>query len=530
MSGNILMRWAGSTRLVTTEDLAQVPPELIRLYRTAKLLSLLFGVGIVASLVASLRLLFSGENRPWLVLGTAGSLLLLPQFLYYHTLVNNDCLVNLLCALALLCFIAAARRYAGGDRIPAARRGIACAIFTGLGLLTKQSAAVLVPLLPGLVWLRWRCQGNLAPRPRVFDALKHFFVLAATTVAAGGWWVLRSSLAGDPAGLKDQRLAHDWAFRSIELTPELFAKVVIDVTRTFIALFAGSFYGIPDWLYAIYLLIAAVILISLTVTVLRRRREILAVRTPCGLSRFVWSTLAFTVALNLVLIVVYNVQVVAPHGRLLFPTLVASGALFAGALQIISSGRRCVLASLVCALVLIQAGLFAWTFRNRMVPAVVQPSEHLLPLGVIPDGSTLPLGPIWGGTVQQPLSLLPGRLGGFRILIGRNSSLPQFGTVLHARLRTSLAPGSADHEFKPCSFRENGSADRWTEIELTAPLDLSEKTPALLLLQADKPWLHTPGINIYYEITTLESSPLLQPMIVDGQPTAYGLVISAVYR
>ena len=41
-----------------------------------------------------------------MLLGTA-PVILLPQFLYYQTLVNNDCLLNALAALAILAFTSA---------------------------------------------------------------------------------------------------------------------------------------------------------------------------------------------------------------------------------------------------------------------------------------------------------------------------------------------------------------------------------------------------------------------------------------
>lgn len=530
LSGNIRMRCAGSTRLVTTEELAAVPPELLRLYRNAKLLSLLFGIGIVACLVASLRLLFSGENGPWLVLGTVGPLLLLPQFLYYHTLVNNDCLVNLLCAMALSSFIATARRSASGNCAAGARWGTACAACAGLGLLTKQSAIVLAPLFPALIWMRWHCKRDFAPRHRLTDAVKHGIVLASVTVAAGGWWVIRSWLTGDPAGLKDQRLAHGWAFRPIELPPGQFASLFSDVARTFIAWFAGSYYGIPDRIYAVYLLVAVGLLLALASSALRHPGRSRSSGTPSGLSRFGWAVLVAAVAFNLALVAVYNVQVLAPQGRLLFPTLIASGALFAGSLHVISGGQRRVLAPLVSALVLVLGGLLAWVFTQRMVPAVTQPAENLVPLGVVVESSPPALGPIWGVSVQQPLLLPPGRLAGFRILIGRSSSLPQFGTVLHARLRTIPAFQSAGLDLKPSSLGENGSLDRWTDIELEEPLDLPDTTPGLLLLRADKAWFRTPGSDFYYEIVGLENSPRLKPMYIDGQLSQFGLAISAVYQ
>jgi hypothetical protein len=529
LSGNLALRAAGSTRLVAENDQAAVTPQLLRLYRTAKVLSLCFGVGIVACLVAGVRLVFPRESGPWLALGAGGPLLLLPQFLYFQTLVNNDCLVNLLCALALLAFLAAARCAEDGDPVRAWRWAVLCAVAAGLGLLTKQSAASLLPLLPALVWLRWRGRSHLTRRGRIFDALRHLALLAAVTVAAGGWWVLRSSLAGDPAGLQAQRTTHWWAFAPLGLSPEALGELLVGVARSFIALFAGGYYGIPDRVFALYLLIAAVLLVALAAGALRGRRVVAA--TAGSLPGAGWAALAAVVLFNLALIVIYNIEVRAPQGRLLFPSLVAIGLRVARSLLIISGGSTRRLALVACALAVSLCALFAWTFRERMVKAVLQPAENLLPLGILPpDGPVSALGPVWGGELQQPLLLTKGTLLGFRLPLQRDTYLPQFGTVLHARLRMTGPMGEVEHDFSSFAIGENDNVDRWTDIELKTPLEIPGMTPALLLLRADKPWLQKPGGNIFYQTVELAGSPLLRPLVINGEPSQVGLAITAVYR
>lgn len=530
-SANVAMRWSGSTRLASSEDLRQVPPELWRLYRTAKATSLLFGVGIVICLIASLRVVFTGENRDWLTLGTTGPLLLLPQFLYYQTLVNNDCLVNFLCALALYCFIAAARRVADGDAAGAWRFSVGCAAAVGLGLLTKPSAAALLPLLPALAWLQTGARATSPPRARFVTALRHLAILGAVTTVAGGWWLLRSYLSADPGGLLAAKAAHGWAFRQTGTPEDLLTIVITGVARSSIALFAGGYYGIPDLVYTIYLAVAAGLAIAGTPAVLSRLFRGHRVAKSTAIPALASGMLVVSVVSNLALLVKFNQQVIAPHGRLLFPTLIAAGIVFARALLAISGGSRRRLAPLVCALLVGLGGLFAWTFVNRMVPAVTQPEENLVPLGVIPDGKAADFGPIWGGTVQQPVLLPRGHLTGFRLPIERNSFLPQFGTVLHASLRRLPAtPGDPGRTFRPFPLGENDNSARWTEIELETPLDLPGLTPALLELRAEKPWLVAPGTDIYYKSIELDRSPQLKPLSVDGKPMTFGLALTAVYH
>jgi hypothetical protein len=363
----------------------------------------------------------------------------------------------------------------------------------------------------------------------MFAALRHLALLAAVTVAAGGWWVLRSALSGDPAGLEAQRTTHWWAFAPVGLSPDSLGELLVGVARSFIALFAGGYYGIPDRVFALYLLLAAVLLVALAAGALRGRRVVAA--TAGSLPRAGWAALAAVVVFNLALILIYNIEVRAPQGRLLFPALVAIGLLVARSVLIISGGSTRRLVLVVCVLAVSLCGPFAWTFRERMVKAVLQPPENLLPLGILPpDGPIFAVGPVWGGELLQPLLLEKGTVLGFRLPIRRDSFLPQFGTVLHARLRTAGPLGEAEHDFRPCAIGENDNADRWTDIELRTPLELPGKTHALLLLRADKPWLQKPGGDIFYQTVAVAGSPLLEPLVLNGQPSQVGLALTAVYQ
>ena len=526
------LRFNGGRQLVPRDFLRQVPRELLQLYRTAKMVSLLFGVGIVACLVAALRLLFSGPNRDWLILGGTAPLLLLPQFLYYQTLVNNDCLVNFLCALALLFFINAARTTVLEGEAATRRWGILCAAAIGLGLLTKQSAVVLTPLLPALACLRVRSVVQPPGGGRRFvGALHHFLLLAGVCFLSGGWWLLRSALANDLVGLKVQQLAHPWAFEPHSFSWHFLGNLAGGVTRSYVALFAGELYGIPGWTFLLYLVFAATLGAAFVWAAIIRLIGRKPGNRPASLRRLVWIMLATTLSLNLGLIVLYNLEVIAPHGRLLFPSLLALHAFFALGLHLsVGNGRR-PLAALVCVMIVYLGGLFLWTFRARMVTAVLQPDEHLVPLGINPGSEPYPLGPLWGKRLAQPLLLPPGRIAGLRLPISCTSYLPQFGTVVHARLRTfGTGSDSREYRFVPCSIADSDGSDGWTDLVLQTPVDLERPTPALLLLEARQPWFRFPGVEFGYQLIPLDVSPRLRPLAVDGRASALGLVLTAVYR
>ena len=130
-------------RTVSEDFLSRVPQPLNRLYRAAKLLSLFFGSIVILALAATLRLLFPGPSGWWAVLLGTAPVILLPQFLYYQTLVNNDCLLNALAALATLAFTAAVLAAERGNERRFFALSIAVGVCVGLAILTKMSAPVL---------------------------------------------------------------------------------------------------------------------------------------------------------------------------------------------------------------------------------------------------------------------------------------------------------------------------------------------------------------------------------------------------
>jgi hypothetical protein len=493
------LRFSGSKQILRTESLRDIPAPLLRLYRTAKVVSLLFGLGVVACVAATIRLLFAGPEHDWLVFGATAPLLLLPQFLDYQTLVNNDALVNFLCALALALFVAAARAAAVRDARRARLLSVGCAAAAGLGLLTKQSAAVLLPLLPALAWLQARAAmpAHTPAKDRLLPAARHLALLGAATFAAGGWWLLRGLLHGDVGGLGAARLTHSWAVRADTLTPSFLGYLVDRVARSYIALFAGEFYGIPDWIYLLYLLLAAAFAVALVagpgIRLVRSRSSAQTPSQPEPLARLVWGAIATVLALNALLIVVFNLGFVSPYGRLLFPSLVATHALLALGLRAIagSSSRRLVLVTAVPALWL--AALFLWTFDEEIVRAVQQPDKTVVPLSAVPKNEVIAT--IWDATMRQIMVLPPGRLVGFRIALARSSRLPQFG----ARLRGSLSlvggagGGSREVAIKPVSIGDQGGFDRWVDLALETPVELRGSARGWLSLRGTKPWLAIPG-------------------------------------
>ncbi len=163
-----------------------------------RLVSLGLGAVTVLCTYVLARLLW--PDRPVLALGAATFVALNPQFVALSAGVTNDNLLNALFSLSLVCALRCMRDGAAWSRW-AMLGGL-----VGLGLLTKQSALLLLPL--GLLAVVWQ-QGEVpstALRTGPFSRRK---VLAdggaflAAALVVGGWWYGRNAiLYGDPLGLE----------------------------------------------------------------------------------------------------------------------------------------------------------------------------------------------------------------------------------------------------------------------------------------------------------------------------------------
>jgi hypothetical protein len=477
----------GGERLVSDAYLAGVPPSLWRLYRAAKGVSLACGLAALLAMAGTVAILFPGPLRWWLALGATAPWILLPQFLYYQTLVNNDALVNALSAVAILLFTLGATSPAG-SRGRRALWGVPVAV--GLGILTKPSALALAPLCLGAAALPLLDGPGATRRGRLPAFVRTLLAQGAIILAAGGWWLVRGALQGDPFGFDAQRAAHGWAVLDVGLTfePSWWIGLAARMSRSFIGQFAGRMIGIPDRIFLLYLAIPAVmILVSAAGPLFGARRA--GGEGVARNRRFVLLCLGLVAAVNFVSAVVYTHRFFSPYGRLFFPALAAWSALLAWWLNRLAERRRKVATALIALLVLHASILFGWTLANRMIDAVVQPRERLVPLAYRGAGTPAKyVGPIWSNRISQPVSLPPGRLLGFRVQILRTVVLPQFGSVVRARLDFAAQGGaSRGIDLVPFPLGENDACDRWTELRLAEPVDLAGETTALLGIEATPP-------------------------------------------
>ncbi|MBN1937495.1 MAG: glycosyltransferase family 39 protein [Anaerolineae bacterium] len=106
-----------------------------------RLLGVLIGAGAVAAAYGVGRAVF--PSRPWLALSAAAFVAFNPQHIAMAAAVQNDGLAELLIGLVLLGLI----RWLEADRTSSTRSLVFIGLLSGLGLLTKTSAYITLPLI-----------------------------------------------------------------------------------------------------------------------------------------------------------------------------------------------------------------------------------------------------------------------------------------------------------------------------------------------------------------------------------------------
>ncbi len=168
-------------------------------WRVLRLQSVMLGAVSVALCYITVRLVWPDDAR--LALGAMALVAFNPQWIFHHALVSNDPLLITLGSLLITLSVAIAGRKGLGDggygRWQRFIRGpwsapLACGVVLGCMLLTKQSAAALLPVPVLAIVLG-------TPRARWLPGIA---LLLGVAGAIAGWWYARNmSLYGDAAGL-----------------------------------------------------------------------------------------------------------------------------------------------------------------------------------------------------------------------------------------------------------------------------------------------------------------------------------------
>ena len=285
-----------------------------------RLFSVLLGAALLWVTRRILDAIF--PDRAWLSLGGVAFVAFLPQHVAMSAAVNNDVLGELMLAAAAALSLAYLR---GGRKEAHDRRLLAAlAIVTGIGLWTKTSAYLALPL--ALLAILWRARAGAPLWPRLALGLGPALLLGLP------WWARNWAVygAGDLLGLR----RHDAVVVGQPRTAEWLAQMgPLPFLRQALETTFHSFWGQFGWMGVlldsrIYLalqmltLLAALGLGGALWEMIRTRELTLFQRQALA---FLGGWLALTVASYLW----YNSTFVQHQGRYLFPALPVWGLAFA---------------------------------------------------------------------------------------------------------------------------------------------------------------------------------------------------------
>jgi len=283
-------------------------------------------LGALLLLVVDWTVLALAPDRPFLALGATAFVAFLPMHLAMTAAANNDVLAELLLAIILLLTI----RYLK-DAVAAAGEGratqllVLLGITTGLGLITKSSVYIALPLvLVAIVARHLWLDEDPPPLTGTIKAVA-LYLLPALGLALP-WWLRNIALYGDldllGLGRHDQVVAGQ--LRTVEFIAQYGpARLAQDFFTTSFRSFWGQF----GWmgvlldarLYQIMAILSALALIGFLLWVLRMWRH------RGGFAAWQWAAgglLALSGLFTLAAYIWYNTSFLQHQGRYLFSALV----------------------------------------------------------------------------------------------------------------------------------------------------------------------------------------------------------------
>jgi 4-amino-4-deoxy-L-arabinose transferase-like glycosyltransferase len=320
-----------------------------------RLLSLALGTGSLAVAWGLLRVVL--PQRPDLALGATAFVAFLPMHLAMTSAVNNDVLAELLLTASVLGLV----HYLRAPR-PGHWRAVGLGILVGLGLVTKLTVFIVVPLmLVGILVGPHRgtdSGGGAGPsrgHRRVRDAV---LILGVAALVLLPWLVRNHLVYGglDLLGLS----RHDRVVVGQPRTAEwLVERGCRGLLRSFGQTTFQSFWGQFGWmgvlldsrLYMILGILSGLVAFGILLLVVQRVHiggHRLLTMDPVPSQPWLLGLLGLWLALTLGSYLWYNVEFVQHQGRYLFPALVPLALLFAGGLAEALSRPRAWLVAGIC--------------------------------------------------------------------------------------------------------------------------------------------------------------------------------------
>jgi 4-amino-4-deoxy-L-arabinose transferase-like glycosyltransferase len=286
-----------------------------------RLVSVLLGAGVVLFAYLIVERLFPG--REWLALSAAVFVAFLPQHVAMLAAVNNDSLAELLIAAILWLLIGlllTGQRRAGWPQPGSADRALlAIGLLLGLGLLTKATVYIMVPVI-GLSLL-WLYRGKWRPLIR-----NGVMVYGPAVLLGGVWWVRNLSVYGswDVLGIGAHNAVVIGQPQTVEWIAERgLLQTLVAFGQTTFQSFWGQFgwmgVPMPGWIYRLLLLLSLAAVMGLALAVLHGTKTLYG---PKPSRPAITLALVTTFAFSLLLYLAYNLTFVQHQGRYLFPALI----------------------------------------------------------------------------------------------------------------------------------------------------------------------------------------------------------------
>ena len=299
-----------------------------------RLLSVLFGAGVVALAYVVGRAVFAG-NVPR-ALAVAAFVAFLPQHLAILGSVNNDSLAELIIAAILALLV-----LPWPDRPPRDRL-LALGLLLGAAFLTKATAYLMAPVIGVFLLARyWPAGSDRSPQPvRSSDLIRALLLVFVPALLLGLlWWGRNVIVYGGLDVLA--KSAHDAVVVGQPRTAEWIAQYGLPGTiGRFLRTTFNSFWGqfgwmaapLPGWMYGPLVVLTLAAALGLMLPAFRSDTKY-EIRDTMGASSFVSCIsylvsplttliLGLTFLLTLALHVFYNLTFVQHQGRYLFPALI----------------------------------------------------------------------------------------------------------------------------------------------------------------------------------------------------------------
>ncbi|MBI2954362.1 MAG: glycosyltransferase family 39 protein [Chloroflexi bacterium] len=322
-----------------------------------RLLTALFAAGTIALTFHIGRALFPADSV--LPLASAALVAFVPMHLFMNAAIDNDSLASLLLSALIFSLVRSLRRGNGKRYLQPGlapsldRECILWGTLIGLGLLTKVTTAVAVPLVAIVIlWQELVPLGSERTPARILQTIRgivwRFAQAYGIAILLSGWWLVRNAIVYgnlDIFGLK----RHDLVVVGQPLT----GPITLDVIRHFFSMTFKSFWGVFGWMgifmdqriYGLLAVLTGTALLGLLLFFwqVSRRQAHVETHQKAALA-LLFLAFAFTFAG----MVQYNFTYVQAQGRYLFPAIAPLAILFnLGLREIISPKHAAIVFTLL---------------------------------------------------------------------------------------------------------------------------------------------------------------------------------------